>query len=217
MGELSTNPPTVPFHVVPGPCPLPSVCCQLWSRASTLIRLRLWVPSAMELVAMKQRSWFFPKHLSGFLISHIRRRKKKCVLQWLVVHLLILAWCWKSCQGRWSTLPYSLLILSIAAYGIKLLSQRPQGKCSVLTNSKLQNRKSAGAILQHRLQGAVYALYREQLILGYISLELINSEEQKELAGVNIHHARGKEFFPKWGANTASSLNSLLSNNAKTI
>lgn len=63
-------------------------------------------------------------------------------------------------------------------------------------NSKLQNRKSAGAILRHRHQGSVSALYREQLILGCISLELTNSEEQKELAGINVHHARGKEFFP---------------------
>lgn len=64
-------------------------------------------------------------------------------------------------------------------------------------NSKLQNRKSAGAILQHRLQGTVHGLYREQLILGCISLELINTEEQKELAGINVHHARGEYFLPK--------------------
>lgn len=70
-------------------------------------------------------------------------------------------------------------------------------------NSKLQNKKSAGAILQHRilqgtiLQEAVHALHREKLILGCFSLELINSEEQKDLAGVNGHHGRGKEVFPK--------------------
>lgn len=134
-GEQSTNPSAVPCLL------LLSLHCQPWGSSFAHTRCYLRALSAMELIAIKQVPWLLPNHCSGFLISHIRgstkKEEKKKSFFFTVVSCAsaVIGLVLKKLPREMKHSAYSLLMLAIAAYGIKLLSQRLQGKDSVLTAS----------------------------------------------------------------------------------